>query len=864
MSNGSAEIFDNQKLLEILKSSRENVNWEILDERRKFIHQVFPSVKQWFECQETILRYSGIPPSNIQDVFRSEEIECLAMDYINFVVKDKEKEKDKQYITNLAFFIKFMDYFGYKDEPKLDGDGKPSSRRTTPVHRAAKRDLYITRELFQIYNRYDVNYTDESGLSHFHVACKYSLKEEIKKFLELGHDSNCIDRETGNSPLHMYLIGNQTIESWEMNAEPLFRKVIDLNLANKDGLTPLHIISQKSPFDCLPKSISDAVDLIFEISEELNQPLQIDARDKFGNTPLHVAVFNHNVYAIEMLLRRGADPNSANDEGSTPLHLFYMRCDYYGSGTVKLFFEICDELNHLIQIDAKDKLGRTPLQLAVANLWPDCIDILFERGADLSNFVFPTESYFADRCRWRSHWFAVWGAAAAGWSAARRDTIAVEPAHSHADIRLSLARIYIRVYLCVLYSVIGKVYLPPRGDVAVSPSSISASRRFSDGAQIRARFSARMANTFFCKSACDIFPYVHEYCLKSCASTRTKIIIFVLIMFALTNFAPTSVAQRKLYLNEWLPQATFTLLQEFLRYICRIYELLDIAILPCHGSRDNRYNVISVRIEPRASRESWSTAVIASLLCVKKTKRETRPESMSYTTYTNNIASLWKTYVSFEWMFALSTRISRASIFFSTSSSHFNYTLVRSSLRSRDKAVNAYNNEKSKRAHRLCNRDTVRIYKYEFVNHSGTCNARGKGETIVYNASRESSVHPPLRQCQLVSSWKRVFDEKETVRICSTTDAVSRASNHSTSSSHHCDGRTHYWRSSACSSLKKLKTHGRSNREKREHGSSALLGLRGISLQGLSEAAAMQRVCSMCARHEPTASCSALACIRSW
>ncbi|CAB0041180.1 unnamed protein product [Trichogramma brassicae] len=65
---------------------------------------------------------------------------------------------------------------------------------------------------------------------------------------------------------------------------------------------------------------------------------------------------------------------------------------------MELFFQNCDDVNQSVQVDARDKLGRTPLQLAVASLLPDCIDILYERGSeDLSDFIFPTDSYFAER-----------------------------------------------------------------------------------------------------------------------------------------------------------------------------------------------------------------------------------------------------------------------------------------------------------------------------------------------------------------------------------------------------------------------------------------------------------------------------------
>uniref|UniRef100_A0ABD2XUL1 Uncharacterized protein n=1 Tax=Trichogramma kaykai TaxID=54128 RepID=A0ABD2XUL1_9HYME len=303
-------------ILETMKSLREKVNWDNEEERREFIYKI----------SFMVLRLDG-PIPNIRNVLQSEEIECLLVDSI---IYRNGPGFGIAGVSGKLFIQVLVKKFGYKDEPKLDEDGKPLLHRNTPLHRAIRLhstgcfiDWQVFGWLFTIYDRFDVNYIDEYGFMHFHAACiSPNCIDAVEKFLQLGQDPNCLVPETGDSPLHLALFS--ALKHGQKNVfKLLIRSGADPNLANKDGLTLLHVISTK-----------------------------------------HESSFEDDDLA-------------------------------------DMFFQISNEKHQTVLVDARDNLGRTSLQLAVIDLKPNTVDTLLNHGADLSNFIFPTENYFGGL--WKSH-----------------------------------------------------------------------------------------------------------------------------------------------------------------------------------------------------------------------------------------------------------------------------------------------------------------------------------------------------------------------------------------------------------------------------------------------------------------------------
>ncbi|XP_023315081.1 uncharacterized protein LOC111693750 [Trichogramma pretiosum] len=282
---------------------------------------------------------------NFLAAFSNREIETLLIDCM---IHDSRYNRGSTYKFKAEKVIEFVANSGYKDEPDVDKDGNPLLNRTTALLFAFLhyRLKFWKSRLFDIYNNFDVNYIHaKTGVTHFHVACSYGLENIVEKFIERGQGPNCHVQGLVFTPLLLAL-------KW--GCEKVIEKMLNYD------------------------------------------PKLVNAQDEEGNPLLYLALgptrFNRAV--IELLLERGADPNLANAKGWTPLHLICADC-WDDDAYVKQFFEIVDSHNQTVEVDAKDKLGRTPLQWAVARLAPKIIDVLLDRGADLSSFVFPTEVYFA-------------------------------------------------------------------------------------------------------------------------------------------------------------------------------------------------------------------------------------------------------------------------------------------------------------------------------------------------------------------------------------------------------------------------------------------------------------------------------------
>uniref|UniRef100_A0ABD2WC95 Uncharacterized protein n=1 Tax=Trichogramma kaykai TaxID=54128 RepID=A0ABD2WC95_9HYME len=324
----------------------------------------------------------------MQDIFSRVEIDWLLT---------KDVKNSRKSLRREVPIIDWAIRTGYKDEPNGDKNGKPWSHGTTPVHHAASsfylwpcdecknadavRDyLKIVDSLFQIYDRFDVNYTDESGFTHLHAACKSGNYEVVKRFLENGQDPNCMAlKENDETPLHAAVDwGHKKI------TELLLRKGANPNAVNAKEMTPLHIISMRRVDD-------DLAEVFLDTCEEINSKVNVKAKDKSFNTPLHLAMLWRNKNTFETILKYGGNPNWVNMNKETLLHLICkdrrncnadFKKELEVENLVRILFKTYHDIGKKVLVNAQDRKGNTPLHEALGNFSSSIVKLLLRKGAN--------------------------------------------------------------------------------------------------------------------------------------------------------------------------------------------------------------------------------------------------------------------------------------------------------------------------------------------------------------------------------------------------------------------------------------------------------------------------------------------------
>ncbi|CAB0033222.1 unnamed protein product [Trichogramma brassicae] len=406
--------YEIKKFIELRDRLRNN--WENESERYDVLDPLYHLIINW---------RAQFP--NFQKYFLKAEIDWLLIESVRSINRCPENSSLPER------FIDFVVRSGYRDVPELDQDNEPVVSRTTAVHHAGECNYEVVGNLFSIYDRFDVNYTDETGFTHFHAVCQFDDILYAKKFLELGQDVNCVVSKTGDSPLLLALA-----HGCEALVQFLLRRGADTNLANAEGSSPLHVLCNGARDDefmakkllhytCprfLPVNVNaqdssgntplhlalrrgkvrlvewllnNGADTSLIHAEGSTPVPSWDVRDKSGNPLLHLALEHNFRVTTEFLLRGGANPNSANRDGLTPLHIICQRPNDrlklmlhrpYGyelhDDSLEVFFKICDDVKQTVRVNAQDKYGNTPLHLLLRHNKKKMAGFLHRRGADLN------------------------------------------------------------------------------------------------------------------------------------------------------------------------------------------------------------------------------------------------------------------------------------------------------------------------------------------------------------------------------------------------------------------------------------------------------------------------------------------------
>ena len=227
----------------------------------------------------------------------------------------------------------------------------------------------------------------KDGTNALMCACRTGQSEIVKFLLEAGADVN-ITNANGSTSLHVAIIGDCSNETLEkivqqgaaVNAmgnrgktalihacesaktesvKLLLKKGADPNISDDKGYTSLHAVVSGR---CTDNALEDLI----------THGAYLDAQNKSGKTALWLACSDKKENSIKILLTAGSNPNIADNNGYTSLHVA-IGCKK------KIIKAIIDHGTH---VNARSKSNMTALMMACEKRNEDAVNVLLAAGSN--------------------------------------------------------------------------------------------------------------------------------------------------------------------------------------------------------------------------------------------------------------------------------------------------------------------------------------------------------------------------------------------------------------------------------------------------------------------------------------------------